>query len=297
MINSRSLRYALLVLSLPILAWAQPAAMPAQPLTIEGATSRVYKSIDGSDLRLHIFSPPNPSGSVTRPAIVIFFGGAWLGGMVERVVPQARYLAQRGMTAIVADYRVYGRHKTSPVEAVTDAKSAVRWIRSHARELAIDPNRIAAAGMSSGGHIALSAAIFERFDEPGEDRQVSSRPNALVLFNPAVDSTSEGLKRRFGDRVTEVSALHHPGSSLPPTLILHGKLDEVVPYADVERFCTQAKSRALPCELVGYEGAAHGFFNPEKDADGKLYRATLLETDRFLTKIGYLQGPSPAQIP
>ena len=296
MIDSRSVRYALLVSFLPILAWAQQAAVPAQPLTIEGATSHVYKSIGGADLRLHVFSPPNQSASGTRPAIVIFFGGGWLGGMVERVVPQARYFAQRGMVAIVADYRVYGRHKTSPVEAVTDAKSAVRWIRSHSRELAIDPNRIAAAGMSAGGHIALSAAMFQRFDEPGEDRQVSSRPNALVLFNPAVDTTSEGLRRHFGERVTEVSPLHHLGSSLPPTIILHGKLDTIAPYADVERFCTQAKSRGLPCELVGYEGVAHGFFHPEKDPQGKLYRETLLEADRFLTKIGYLQGPSPTQI-
>lgn len=297
MIDSRSVRYALLVSFLPILAWAQQAALPAQPLTIEGATSHVYKSIDGSELRLHIFSPPNHSASVPRAAIVFFFGGAWLGGTVERFVPQARYLAQRGMIAIVADYRVFGRHKTSPVEAVADAKSAVRWIRSHSRELAIDPNRIAAAGDSAGGHIALSAAMFERFDEPGEDRQVSSRPSALVLFNPAVDTTSDGLKRRFGDRVTEVSPLHHLGSSLPPTIILHGKSDAIVPYADVERFCTQAKSRGLPCELVGYEGAPHGFFHPEKDEHGKWYRETLLEADRFLTKIGYLQAPSPTQIP
>jgi acetyl esterase len=297
MIDSRSLRYALLVSALPILAWAQQAALPAQPLTIEGATSHVYKLIDGSELRLHIFSPPNQSASVTRAAIVFFFGGGWIAGSVERLVPQARYLAQRGMIAIVADYRVFGRHKTSPVEAVADAKSAVRWVRSHSRELAIDPNRIAAAGESAGGHIALSAAMFEGFDEPGEDRQVSSRPSALVLFNPAVDTTSEGLKQRFGDRVTEVSPLQHVGSSLPPTIILHGKSDTIVPYADVERFCTQAKSRGLPCELVGYEGAPHGFFRPEKDEHGKWYRETLLEADRFLTKIGYLQGPSPTQIP
>jgi acetyl esterase len=293
MIDSRSLRYALLVSCLPILAWAGQAALPAQPLTIEGATSHVYKTIDGSELRLHVFSPPDQSASAARAAIVFFFGGAWLGGSVERFVPQARYFAQRGMIAVVADYRVYGRHKTSPVEAVTDAKSAVRWMRAHARELAIDPNRIAAAGGSSGGHIALSAAMFERFDEPGEDRQVSSKPNALVLFNPAVDTTSEGLRRRFGERVTEVSPLHHPGSSLPPTIILHGKSDTVVPYADVERFCAQAKSRGLPCELVGYEGVGHGFFNEEKDEHGRWYWETLLEADRFLTKIGYLQGPSP----
>src|SRR3989442_543708 len=78
-------------------------------------------------------------------------------GAVGQFVPQSRYLAERGMVAIVADYRVFARHATSPFEAIADAKSAIRWVRSHAKALHIDPSRIAAGGGSSGGHIALSA--------------------------------------------------------------------------------------------------------------------------------------------
>ena len=69
-----------------------------------------------------------------------------------------------------------------------------------------------------------------------------------------------------------------------------------MPFADVERFCTEAQARGNRCQLVGYEGATHGFFNPQNE-QGKWYRETLLEADRFLTQLGYLSEPVPTQIP
>ena len=289
---------ALLVSCVPIGVIAQDPSVTPQTLSIEGAVTHVYKSINGVNLRLHVFDPPNHAPSTRRPAILFFFGGAWTHGTVEQFVPQARYLAERGMVAGVADYRVFGRHQTSPFEAMADAKSAVRWVRSRAGELGIDPDRIVASGGSSGGHIALSAAVFGPFDEPTEDGRIRSKPDALVLFNPSVDTArarSAVARARFGDRAREGSPLHHLSSGLPPILILHGKSDTTVPYADVESFCAQAKTLGNQCELVGYEDAKHGFFNPQ-NTKGKWYRETLLEADRFLTKLGYLRGPAPTQI-
>ena len=281
-------------------ATAQDATVQPQPAAIEGAVSRVYKSIDGVDLRLHIFNPPNHAATAAAPAIVFFFGGGWTSGTVNQFVPQSKHFASRGMVAVVADYRVFSRHKTTAFEAIADGKSAIRWVRAHARELGIDPNRIAAAGGSSGGHVAVSAAVLDDFDEPREDRQVSSRPNALVLFNPAVDTTRESdaarsggrgsdtLTARFGDRRRQGSPFHHLRSGLVSTLILHGKGDGTIPYSDVERFCAQARKLGDRCELVGYEGATHGFFNPQRD-EGKWHRETVAEADRFLTGLGYLR--------
>ena len=286
---------------------AQELAPPPQPLEIAGAQSRVYKTVNDVELRFHIFSPQNPGTASTIPAVVFFFGGGWTGGNVNQFVPQSRHLAERGMIAIVADYRVFGRHKTGAFEAIADAKSAIRWVRAHATELGIDANRIAAGGGSAGGHVALSAAVFDRFDETNEDRRISSKPNALVLFNPAVNTdpgraaqdaggARDTLAARFGDRGREGSPYHHIGPGLPPTIILHGKSDATVPYVDVERFCSEATKHGNRCLLVGYEGATHGFFNPG-NAGGKWYRETLLEADRFLTQIGYLRAPVPTQIP
>jgi acetyl esterase/lipase len=270
-------------------AFAQGTVAP-QPLTIDGAVTHVYKSIAQTELRLHVFSPEAASAA-PLPAIVLFFGGAWTNGAVGQFVPQARYLAGRGMVAIVADYRVFSRHQTSAFEGIADTKSAMRWVRSHAKELHIDPNRIAAGGGSSGGHLALSTAIFDAFDQPGEDLKISAKPNALVLFNPAVDTTHDtppALPERFAGRGAEGSPVHHIRRGLPPTVIFHGKADTTVPYADVERFCMESTKAGNQCQLFGYDDATHGFFNPTRD-DGKWYRETLQEMDRFLTKLGYLR--------
>jgi acetyl esterase/lipase len=287
------------IVAVPVMALAQTAAAPApQPATIEGATSHVYKTVGRDELRLHVFTSDHAESRARKPAIVFFFGGAWTQGTIMQFVPQATHFAERGMVAIVADYRVFSRHGTSPFEAISDAKSALRWVRSHAAQLGIESTRIAAAGGSAGGHIALSAAVFGTFDEAGEDLSVSSKPNALVLFNPAVDTTAATpavLKERFGGRGREGSPLHHVTTGLPPTLIVHGRADATVPYGDVERFCAEAKAHGNQCELIGYDGAAHGFFNPQ-NADGKWFRATLLDADRFLTRIGYLR-PDPSSDP
>ena len=284
----------------PLLTFAQTPSVPSpQPVSIDGATTHVYKSVGGNQLRLHVFAADGTDAAARKPAIVFFFGGGWTGGTVTQFVPQARHFAQRGMVAIVADYRVFSRHGTSPFEAMADGKSAVRWVRAHAAQLGVDSNRLAASGGSSGGHLALSAVVFDTFDERGEDKTVSSKPDALVLFNPAVDTTSTTpavFKERFGDRGRDGSPVHHLGPGLPPTLILHGKSDTGIPYAHVERFCAEARMHGNQCQLVGYEGATHGFFNPQ-NAEGRWYRETLLEADRFLTAIGYLRKPAPAQIP
>lgn len=276
---------AVLLLGTAARATAQQTPVTPRPLAIPGAVPHLYRSINGIDLRLHAFAPPNYTASSRVPAILFFFGGGWRRGTIEQFVPQSRHFAQRGMLAMVADYRVFDRHRTTPFEAMADARSAVRWVRSRARELGVDPDRIVAAGGSSGGHIALSAAVFEDLDEPMEDQHISSMPNALVLFNPAVDTSGY---ERFGDRGREGSPLQHVRSRLPPTLILHGRADTTVPYSEVESFCAESKRMKNNCRLVGYEGAPHGFFNPQ-NAGGKWYRETLVEADRFLTDIGYLR--------
>ncbi len=289
----------ILLASLSICGQTASVEPPPQPLTVEGATTYVYKTVGKDELRLHVFKPDRTSSEAKAAAIVFFFGGAWTAGSVNQFTPQARYLAQRGMVAIVADYRVFARHGTTPFQAISDAKSTLRWVRAHSAQLGIDPKRIAAAGGSAGGHLAVSTAVFDTFDEDSEDKTISAKPNALVLFNPAVDTTHPTptiLVERVGGRGRDASPLHHLRAGLPPTIIFHGKSDTTVPYADVERFCAAAKALGSECKLIGYEGATHGFFNPQRD-EGKWYRETLQEVDKFLTHIGYLKEPTAKQAP
>ena len=273
----------------------------AQPPQVEDAQTYVYKSVGNTDLRLHIFTPKNSRPSDRRAAAVFFFGGGWTDGSVEQFVPQSKYLASRGMVAVVADYRVRCRHDSTPFESVADAASAIRWVRLHARELGVDPARIAAGGGSAGGHVALSAGIFVNHE--AADATVSSKPNALVLFNPVIDLTSKPIRDILSsfstetiDRIGEISPLQHVHKGLPPTIILNGKADKIALYSIAKNYCNAAARLGNECRLVGYKGAGHGFFNPEVQG-GKWYRPTLLEADRFLTRLGYLASPTPSAIP
>jgi acetyl esterase/lipase len=283
-----------LIAACPAIAWAaigwvqQAPAVAPQPLVVQGAAAHVYKTINGVELRLHVFGPPAADSGKPRPAIVLFFGGGWRAGSIGQFVPQAQHFAARGLIAIVADYRVSGRHQTTPFDAIADAKSAIRWVRARAGTLGIDPNRVAAGGGSAGGHIALSAAVMSAFDEPGENMAVSAKPDALVLFNPVVDTSAIA---QFGARALDASPFHHLAAGLPPTLIMHGEADVTVPYATVVRFCEKATPLGARCQVVGYAGATHGFFNPGAQ-QGKWHRETLQEADRFLTRLGYLPPPA-----
>ena len=257
-----------------------------------------YKIVADTTLRLFVFEDEGGRRDARRAAIVFFFGGGWTGGTPEQFFPQCEYLASRGMVAVSAEYRVKERHGTTPFECVADGKSAVRWLRSHAGELGIDPNRIAAGGGSAGGHVALCAALIDDFEDAGEDLSVSSRPDALVCFNPATDAT------RFADRVPEstgraeeISPAHHVKAGAPPAILFHGIDDPTVPFEDVERFAAAMTDAGDNCELVAYPGQEHGFFN-YRDGSNPYYVRTVRQADRFLADLGYLQGePTIQELP
>src|SRR4030095_4286275 len=153
----------LLALSAPAGPQNQGQERPRQggvsyPPRLEGARVEVYKKIGATELNLYVYEPPNHKSADRTPAIVFFFGGGWNAGSPAQFEQQCRYLASRGMVAMTADYRVASRPAAQVVDCIKDAKSAVRWIRTNAARLGIDPNRIVAGGGSAGAHIAAAAA-------------------------------------------------------------------------------------------------------------------------------------------
>ena len=172
---------ALLVSITALLSAAETGAAKTYPPQMDGAKVETYKTVAGTELKLWIFSPPSAPSSVPRaaPAIVFFFGGGWTSGSPQQFEAQCRHFASRGMVAIAADYRVKSRQDAKPVQCIADARSAVRWVRAHAATLGIDPQRIASAGGSAGGHLAASTAFISDFDEANEDKSVSAVPGRL----------------------------------------------------------------------------------------------------------------------
>jgi acetyl esterase len=258
------------------------------PDSLPGAQSHTYKSVNGIDLKLHIFTPESDNDE-SKAAVVFFFGGGWLQGSVSQFVPHSQHLASRGVVSIVADYRVWNRHHSNVMSAVADAKSAIRWLRSHAEELGIDPNRLAAGGGSAGGHLAVATAVVPYFDEPDEDHRISSSPSLLLLFNPAVDTSQIGQRRedQFQGQGENLSPQHQLVDSSVPTFIVHGKADTTVPFSHALAYCDKLKGLSGTCELHGYEEATHGFFNKGREND-RWYTPTVREMDRFLIRFGYM---------
>jgi acetyl esterase len=246
---------------------------------------RVYKKIDTLSLQLRIFRPAGFDASKKYPAIVFFFGGGWLNGSISQFQKQATYLASRGMVAILADYRVASRHHTTPFECVADGKSAIRYIRQHSTELGIDPDRIAAAGGSAGGHVA-AAADLTKLDEPAEDQHISSRPNALVLFNPVFNNgPGEYGYDRIKDRFPEISPFHNIVKGAAPTVVFFGTKDKLVSVQTAEAYKSKMLEAGNRCELFLYPDQPHGFFNK-----GESFTQTLRQADIFLESLGYIQG-------
>ncbi len=260
------------------------------PPPLEGAEPLVYKEASNSKLLLNVYYPDghNPKKD-RRPAIVFFFGGGWNGGNPGQFRPHCQYLASRGMIAMTADYRVKSRQGTSPFECVKDGKSAVRWIRANAKKLGIDPERLAAGGGSAGGHVAAATGNLPGLEEEGEDLSVSSKPNALVLFNPVYDNGPKGYGHsRVAARYKEISPLHNLGKGSPPTIVFLGDQDKLIPVSTAEAYKKKMEEVGSRSELRVYAGQPHGFFNQGKK--GGYYQKTVLEMDKFLLSLGWLDG-------
>ncbi len=250
--------------------------------------SVVYKQVGDVELKIHIFNPPGHAATDKRPAIVFFFGGGWVGGSPSQFYPHCAYLASRGMVALSAEYRIKGKHKTSPRECVKDGKSAVRWIRQHAKELGVDPGKVAAGGGSAGGHVAAATGTVKGFEEEGEAKDVSCRPDALVLFNPVFDNGPSGYGHsRVKEYWEQISPMHNIDKDSPPTVVFLGTKDKLIPTSTAAEYKKRMEAQGRRCDVHLYEGQPHGFFNYKKK---ECFDKTVIEADRFLASLGYLQG-------
>jgi acetyl esterase len=311
----------LLLMPLGLLRGAEDLPEPPTnwkyPPEMAEARVEVYREVGDAKLKAWIFEPKGHTAKDRRPVVVFFFGGGWNGGTPGQFLPQCLHLAERGMVAITVDYRVKSRQGVLPQECVRDAKAAIRWVRSNATRLGVDADRIAAGGGSAGGHLAAAVALVPGFED--EKPAVSSMPNALLLFNPAVvlapvegqadllpaDQAAD-IRARADGRPQEISPYHFVKGGLPPSIIFHGTKDEAVPFPSVVAFQKAMTAAGNRCELKAYEGQPHGFFNPgrgqgepRKEATRNYY-LTIRELDAFLESLGYLSpvgDKSPAAKP
>jgi acetyl esterase len=246
----------------------------------------IYKKIDTTSLHLKIYYPDNYTPGKKYPAIILFFGGGWNSGKMKQFEPHAKYFASKGMIGITADYRVKSRQNTSPFDAVEDAKSAIRYLRENATQLGINANLLAAGGGSAGGHLAAAADLI-----PSVKETFSSRPNALVLFNPVFNNGPGNYGYdRIGERYPEISPYHNIKKGGAPTIAFFGTKDAFVPVPTIKEYELAMKNAGNRFELHLYEGQVHGFFNYKEKGDNTYYLDTIEKATNFLISLGFIDA-------
>lgn len=231
----------------------------------------VYAAPDGHKLRMSLFRPREDTGP-PRPAVVLIHGGCWLFGTRHQLHWYARRFVTNGYVAASISYRMMPGHCFP--DCLHDCKAAVRWMRFHAHEYGIDPQRIVVLGNSAGGHLAALAAMTtpEHGLEGSENPGVSSAVQAAVILygvtdlayyrNPRGPISFGGLAAAYvkafvakaggqgRDPLEVASPITYAGPKNCPVLFVHGAKDHIVPYAQSVALCEQLKRCGVPTRLI-----------------------------------------------
>lgn len=224
----------------------------------------VYKKIENKEYCIYVTSDKD-NKNLNKPCMLMFFGGGWNSRNINQFKILCNYFAERGYVSIRADYRVTKKDNSTPFQSLEDAKSAMRYVRSNANKLGINPQKIAVGGGSAGGHLAAACATIDKFNDKKDDLSVSCIPNALLLFNPVIDNGPAGYGyERVGNAYKDFSPLHNLCKGMPPTIFFLGTKDKLIPVETAEYFQKSMSILDSKCELHLYEGQEHGFFNKDK---------------------------------
>lgn len=264
----------LAVLGLPSVLVAENPAVKVMP-------NITYCKVDEVELQVDLAMPAESEGPF--PAIVCLHGGGWRGGHrtdLSKPLPQLNdkslieELAAHGYVAMTVSYRLAPDHKF-PAQVI-DCKTAVRWLRAHAEEYHVNPDKIGAVGFSAGGHLSsmLGCVDPDAELEGTEYLDQSSKVQVVVnWFGPCDIAGYKGgplepiflipwLGASFADNPDlhkQASPIAYVDKSDAPTLFLHGTEDPLVPLDQSERMLQALKDVGIEAELLIMEGEGHGW--------------------------------------
>jgi acetyl esterase/lipase len=228
----------------------------ANSATLTGRYDRSTNHSYGPESRqkLDVYSPKDAKN---RPVVVFFYGGSWTAGSrgLYRFVGTA--LAERGIVAVLPDYRLYPQVKFPLF--LDDGALAVAWVQKHAHEFGGDPQRVVLMGHSAGGHEAAFLAYDRRLLE-----KAGARPESIVGFvglsGPyALAPDTKILNTIFASPYTEVEwqPVRFVTSQAPPTLLVHGTADDVVSIQHAEKLRDSLQANQVRVETQFYPDKSH----------------------------------------
>lgn len=242
--------FSIFALSLAFLATAMAQGNGLQPQI------RTYKTVGSTELKAHVFLPAGSATGKTRAAIILLHGGGWNSGSPEWVYDDAKHYASLGMVAIAGEYRLSDQKSVTPLEAMSDVRDLIRWARKNSASLGLNPHKVVVYGVSAGGHLAASAAVFPH----NEESDTSCVPDALILLSPAASLVGDNwpqilLAGRANEK--DISPADHIAAALPPMVIFEGASDTETPLPGVQQFCDRAILAGGACEIHVYPNVGH----------------------------------------
>jgi len=210
-----------------------------------------------------------PSGDFrsNRPAVVFIHGGGFTGGdkAEYRSASVSADLCRAGYVVVSCNYVLGPKDKPGVwPQNIADCRNAVRWLRAHTKELGVNPDKIAVAGGSAGGYLALMVGLSDDKTGPGGDptAKVSAKVSAVIDMYGVVNFSQHGKGDVVGASTAEQKA-YLPELQCDPqdpaVLILHGTADSTVDIAQSDDMATALRSAKTPYEYIVVEGAPHTF--------------------------------------
>lgn len=283
---------ALLFLAAPVAA--QDTKEPLGKRTKDVIYGRKY----GTALTMDVFTP---TGKANGAGLIWVVSGGWFSNPANIGNFWTDEFNKRGYTVFAV---VHGSQpKFTIPEILEDMHRATRFIRMHAKDHGVDPTRIGIYGGSAGGHLSLMQGMAGDLGDPKAKEpidQVSSRVQAVACFFPPTDFLNYGKQgedalgrgilsgykapfqfqefdsktkafvpvtdeEKFREIGRKISPINHVTADDPPTLIIHGDADELVPIQQAEIIIAKLKKVGVPAELVVRKGAGHGWKNIRDD--------------------------------
>ncbi len=259
----------------------------------------IYGRKFGTALTMDVFTPKNDAKGV---GVILVVSGGFFSSHAAISPAFIRPLIARGYTVFAVVHGSQPRYQVT--EIIDDLNRAVRFIRHNAHDYHIDPARIGVTGASAGGHLSLMLGTAGTAGNPNASDPVdreSSRVQAVACFFPPTDFLNFGEPGRKlihptdhappfraafdyheldpGSRlwvpVTDdtklesiarrISPAYHVSADDPPTLIIHGDKDPLVPLQQSERITDELKKAGVPNRLIVKPGAGHGWLTMNQD--------------------------------
>ena len=241
---------------------------PTIPPEINTLSNINYKIVGNDTLRLNIYSKLNIDKPT--PLLIFIHGGSWRGGKKEDYLPYIIPFTKRGYVCATISYHLYP--PTNFPAAVEDVKCAIRWLRTHAKEYNINPDKIALLGGSAGSHLAMMAGYTDdsTYSADCDWNDVSSKVQAIIaIYGPTDLTTDFAINNHLvvdflGKKYSEAPQLYKEASPInyvtkddPPTLIFHGTIDDIVPVIQSDKLKKKLDDMGVENEYHRLKGWPH----------------------------------------